>query len=83
MHNILQGVARPDERISLEEQKTITDWISENAQRYWFSKGGPLRPAKEGGADIVVVCESIYKTRKGLSSFENLLGPFLSHHMDI
>ncbi|KAI2611445.1 glycosyltransferase family 4 protein [Hypoxylon fragiforme] len=55
MHNILQGVARPDERISLEEQKTITDWISENAQRYWFSKGGPLRPAKEGGADIVVI----------------------------
>lgn len=55
MHNILQGVAKPDERISADEQQTITDWITENANRYWFSKGGPLRPAEEGGADVVVV----------------------------
>lgn len=55
MHNILQGVAKPDERISADEQQTITDWITENANRYWFSKGGPLRPAEEGGADVVVI----------------------------
>ncbi|KAI1764825.1 glycosyltransferase family 4 protein [Hypoxylon sp. FL1150] len=55
MHNILQGVADPDERISTDEQKTITDWITENANRYWFSKGGPLRPSEEGGADVVVI----------------------------
>lgn len=55
MHNILQGVAKPDERISAEDQKTITEWITENANRYWFSKGGPLRPPQEGGADVVVV----------------------------
>ncbi|KAI1371769.1 glycosyltransferase family 4 protein [Hypoxylon crocopeplum] len=55
MHNILQGVADPDERIHPDEQQTITDWITENANRYWLSKGGPLRPTEEGGADIVVI----------------------------
>ncbi|KAI0376251.1 glycosyltransferase family 4 protein [Hypomontagnella monticulosa] len=55
MHNILQGVSQPHERISPEEQKTIIDWIAENASRYWLSKGGPLRPAEEGGADVVVI----------------------------
>ncbi|KAI2601998.1 glycosyltransferase family 4 protein [Hypoxylon sp. NC1633] len=55
MHNILQGVAKPDERIHPDEQQTITDWIAENANRYWLSKGGPLRPVEEGGADIVVI----------------------------
>lgn len=57
MHNILQGVAKPEERISLDERKMMIDWITENANRYWFSKGGPLRPAEEGGADVVVVCK--------------------------
>lgn len=55
MHNILQGVAKPEERISLDERKMMIDWITENANRYWFSKGGPLRPAEEGGADVVVI----------------------------
>ncbi|KAI1382871.1 glycosyltransferase family 4 protein [Hypoxylon trugodes] len=55
MHNILQGVSKPDERISPEEQEMITDWITENANRYWLSKGGPLRPVEEGGADVIVI----------------------------
>ncbi|OTA94249.1 glycosyltransferase family 4 protein [Hypoxylon sp. CO27-5] len=55
MHNILQGVSNPGERIAPDEQATIIDWITENANRYWLSKGGPLRPAEEGGADIIVI----------------------------
>ncbi|KAI1452680.1 glycosyltransferase family 4 protein [Annulohypoxylon moriforme] len=55
MHNILQGVSDPEERITPEDQETITDWITENANRYWLSKGGPLRPAEEGGANVVVI----------------------------
>ncbi|KAL5628563.1 hypothetical protein BROUX41_003311 [Berkeleyomyces rouxiae] len=55
MHNILQGVNDPDQKITKEEQSVITDWIAENAQRYWFSSGGPLCPPEEGGADIIVV----------------------------
>ncbi|KAI1134319.1 glycosyltransferase family 4 protein [Hypoxylon sp. FL0543] len=55
MHNILQGVSNPGERIAPDEQATIIDWITENANRYWLSKGGPLRPAEEGGADVIVI----------------------------
>lgn len=55
MHNILQGVSHPDQRISREEQATIIEWITDNANRYWFSEGGPLCPIEEGGADVVIV----------------------------
>ena len=55
MHNILQGVAKPDVRISAEEKQVITDWIADNAKRYWLSEGGPLRPVSEGGADVIMV----------------------------
>lgn len=58
IHNILQGVSHPDQRISAEEKESIIDWITENAQRYWLSEGGPLRPASEGGADVIVVSRS-------------------------
>ena len=55
IHNILQGVAEPDQRISEEDQKSVTDWIVSNAERFWTSEGGPLRPPSEGGADIIIV----------------------------
>ncbi|KAJ2904344.1 putative glycosyltransferase family 4 protein [Zalerion maritima] len=55
IHNILQGVSHPDQRISAEEKKSIIDWITDNAHRYWFSESGPLRPASEGGADVVII----------------------------
>ena len=66
-HNILQGVAAPEQRISAEEKEAMTDWIVDNAKRYWFCEGGPLRPPSEGGADVVIVCSlssrcSIYAT---------------------
>ena len=55
IHNILQGVSHPDQRISAEEKQAIIDWITENANRYWFSEDGPLRSPEEGGADVVIV----------------------------
>ena len=55
MHNILQGVAEPGQRISEEEKATIIDWITDNAMRYWLTEDGPLRHPEEGGADIVIV----------------------------
>lgn len=55
MHNILQGVADPDQRLSKEEMTIITEWIQDNAKRYWFSEGGPLRPPEEGGAHVIMV----------------------------
>ncbi|KAG7103348.1 Trehalose phosphorylase like protein [Verticillium longisporum] len=55
IHNILQGVSHPDQRISRDEKQSIIDWITDNANRYWLSEGGPLRPPEEGGADVVMI----------------------------
>ncbi|OIW25617.1 glycosyltransferase family 4 protein [Coniochaeta ligniaria NRRL 30616] len=55
VHNILQGVSHPDQRITAEEKQAILDWITENATRYWFSEGGPLRSVEEGGADVIMI----------------------------
>ncbi|KAK8129234.1 glycosyltransferase family 4 protein [Apiospora kogelbergensis] len=52
MHNILQGVADPDQRLSKEEMTTITEWIQDNAKRYWFSEGGPLRPPRRAAPTL-------------------------------
>lgn len=54
-HNILQGVSRPDERITEEQKKSLNDWIRENAERYWLSPGGPLSSTSQGGADVIIV----------------------------
>jgi alpha,alpha-trehalose phosphorylase (configuration-retaining) len=55
IHNILQGVSHPDQRVTAEEKQAIIDWITENASRYWFSEGGPLCSPQDGGADVVIV----------------------------
>jgi hypothetical protein len=55
MHNILQGVAKPEQRLSQKEKDSIRGWITNNAERYWFSEDGPLQPPEKGGADIIVV----------------------------
>lgn len=54
-HNILQGVAAPEERFKPEYRQIVDDWIKENADRFWLSPKGPLTPPSEGGADIVIV----------------------------
>ncbi|KAH6951164.1 hypothetical protein BKA56DRAFT_505774 [Ilyonectria sp. MPI-CAGE-AT-0026] len=55
IHNVLQGVSHPDQRITAGEMDAIIDWITENAHRYWLSDGGPLRPVEEGGAHVVII----------------------------
>ncbi|KAL1297449.1 hypothetical protein AAFC00_004976 [Neodothiora populina] len=54
-HNILQGVASPEECLSDDQAETIRAWTEVNAQRFWLSKRGPLRAVKDGGAHIVIV----------------------------
>lgn len=62
MHNILQGVAKPDQWLSDDEKDAIRGWITANARRYWLTEGGPLRPTAEGGADVIVVSFPIPQT---------------------
>ncbi|KAJ5808470.1 hypothetical protein N7474_009739 [Penicillium riverlandense] len=54
-HNILQGVAHPDERFTDRNKRLLEDWVEENARRYWTRPGGALLPPSEGGADVVVI----------------------------
>ncbi|KAK4556788.1 hypothetical protein LTR86_006359 [Recurvomyces mirabilis] len=54
-HNILQGVAKADERLQPEQKQLIAGWIQTNAERFWTSKGGPLAPRSEGGVDVVII----------------------------
>ncbi|KAI1823935.1 glycosyltransferase family 4 protein [Xylaria intraflava] len=55
MHNILQGVSHPGQRLTEDERDMISEWISHNAESNWLSPGGPLRPVEEGGAHIIVI----------------------------
>ncbi|PLB40797.1 putative trehalose synthase (Ccg-9) [Aspergillus candidus] len=54
-HNILQGVADPDQRLSKRDHDIVTDWIDENAQRYWLRENGPLLHPSKGGADVIII----------------------------
>lgn len=54
-HNILQGVAAPEDRLSAANEQLLQEWIEDNARRYWSRPGGPLGPPSQGGADILIV----------------------------
>ncbi|KAI9728609.1 MAG: hypothetical protein M1834_007637 [Cirrosporium novae-zelandiae] len=54
-HNILQGVAKADEFLAADQKTLLTNWITENAERYWFCSGGPLTRPEEGGADVIII----------------------------
>ncbi|KIW07414.1 uncharacterized protein PV09_02256 [Verruconis gallopava] len=54
-HNILQGVADPDERFTEAQQRLIREWIEANSIQKWSPAGGPLSARADGGADIVIV----------------------------
>ncbi|KAF2811447.1 trehalose synthase (Ccg-9) [Mytilinidion resinicola] len=54
-HNILQGVADPNLRLTGYQKKVLDDWCLQNAERFWISEGGALAPRSEGGADVIIV----------------------------
>ncbi len=50
-HNILQGVASPDLRLTKDAKENFDAWILKNGLR-WTAEGGPLAP---GGVDIAFI----------------------------
>ncbi|KAF9009403.1 trehalose phosphorylase [Cyathus striatus] len=50
-HNILQGVAAPDLRLTQEAKDGFDAWILKNGLR-WTAEGGPLSP---GGVDVAFI----------------------------
>ena len=58
-HNVLQGVAAPDVRLTEEEKQMFIDWSDENAQRFWLDDNGPIK-----NSDVIVIddpqCKILY-----------------------
>ncbi|CBY00763.1 hypothetical protein IAQ61_011668 [Plenodomus lingam] len=55
-HNILQGVAEDNERLTDERIVELDQWTLEEAERcHWLEYGGPLSPRDRGGADVIIV----------------------------
>ncbi|KAJ6455720.1 trehalose phosphorylase [Mycena sanguinolenta] len=50
-HNILQGVASPDLRLTQENKNGFDEWILKNGLR-WTAEGGPLA---KGGVDVAFI----------------------------
>ena len=50
-HNILQGVAAPDLRLTQANKDHFDAWILKNGLR-WTAEGGPLAP---GGVDVAFI----------------------------
>lgn len=56
-HNILQGVAAPDLRLTDDAKANFDQWIYKNGLR-WVAEGGPLA---KGGVDVAFVGEYMPK----------------------
>lgn len=54
-HNILQGVADPELRITQRSISTLDEWCKSNAERFWTPEECPLAPRSKGGADVIIV----------------------------
>lgn len=54
-HNILQGVAGPDDVLTVDSIEKLDEWCLENAHRYWTARGRPLASRAKGGADVIVI----------------------------
>ncbi|KAL4811785.1 hypothetical protein BDW67DRAFT_179302 [Aspergillus spinulosporus] len=59
VQRILHCVETPTQPLTADEELRILEWVYKTAQRYWLSNDGPLLPASEGGADVVVICDAI------------------------
>lgn len=64
-HNILQGVADPDLRLTAEAKAAFDAWILKNGLR-WTAEGGPLAP---GGVDIAFIGGFFQGPRASRSEF--------------
>ncbi|KAF2844339.1 glycosyltransferase family 4 protein, partial [Plenodomus tracheiphilus IPT5] len=80
-HNILQGVDGTGLRLEQKSIDILDEWARQNAERYWITKGSPLAPRAEGGADVIIVDDpqmpSLIKIAKELDPSRPVL--FRSH----
>lgn len=75
------GVDETGLRLEQTSIDILDEWARQNAERYWISKGSPLAPRAEGGADVIIVDDhqmpSLVKIAKELDPSRPVL--FRSH----
>ncbi|KAG2194415.1 hypothetical protein INT47_003126, partial [Mucor saturninus] len=49
-HNVLQGVADPDVRLTEEDKELFIAWSDENAKRFWLDHKGPIK-----NSDVIII----------------------------
>jgi hypothetical protein len=59
VQSILHCVDVPSQPLTTDEELHILQWIDKSAKRYLLTKGGPLLPRSEGGADVVIISDAI------------------------
>lgn len=59
VQGILHCVEVPSLPLTTDEELHILEWVYKTAERYWLTKGGPLIPKSEGGADVVIISDAI------------------------
>ncbi|KAL3455586.1 hypothetical protein BJX64DRAFT_272094 [Aspergillus heterothallicus] len=59
VQRILHCVEVPSQPLTTDEELHILEWVYKTAQRYWLTKGGPLNPRSEGGADVIIIRDAI------------------------
>ncbi|KAL3484624.1 hypothetical protein BJX62DRAFT_248293 [Aspergillus germanicus] len=59
VQRILHCVEVPSQPLTTDEELHILEWVYKTAKRYWLTKGGPLMPRSEGGADVVIISDAI------------------------
>jgi hypothetical protein len=58
-HNVLQGVAPPDVRLTEEDKQVFIAWSDENANRFWLGDKGPIK-----NSDVIVIDDPQGKKKK-------------------
>lgn len=49
-HNVLQGIAPPDERLTEEDKEMYINWSRDNAESYWLGDKGPIK-----NSDVLII----------------------------
>ncbi|CAG8446609.1 8215_t:CDS:2 [Funneliformis caledonium] len=49
-HNVLQGVAAPDVRLTEQDKQMFISWSNDNAERFWDDDEGPIKTS-----DVIII----------------------------
>ncbi|CAG8086779.1 unnamed protein product [Penicillium nalgiovense] len=84
MQNMLQGNSTPGEDLTADEELQLLNWVYGNAKHHWLCYNGPLRPAQEGGVDVVIIDDPFLSALALISKQHDPKRPVIFHsHLNI